>query len=145
MKHIKTFEQLNELNISTYRNAADKLKDRHPSRAKELNDFADKKSFSDIEILVHGDIKIKLSDIEFYPDERIFSTGNNIPKFINIYKLNGNSNISDRKSAIAFKKMLMSGDFKIEKSFSKDMYEEYKSFVKDAIEKISINDLYSEN
>jgi len=144
MKHLKTFDQLNELNISTYRNAADKLKDNHPSRAKELNNFADSKSFGDI--IVYGDIKIKLSNIEYYPDEKLFTTGeNSSPKFVDVYKLNGKSNISDRKSANAFKKMLMSGNFKIEKSFPKDKYEDYKSYVKEIIEKISINNLYSEN
>ena len=142
MKHLKNFNELNELNTDTYRSAAKKLQDKHPGRAKDLNDFADERSGVDETILIHGDIEVTLSDIEYYPDERLFSTNKN-NNYIEVYKLNGKTWISDRKSAMKFKKMLLAGNFKIEESFDKNDYAGYFKAVKDRMETTSINDMYT--
>jgi len=143
MKHLKNFDELNELNTATYKNAASKLKEKHPGRAKELEDHANKQMFGDAKLLIHGDIEVQLSDIFYYPGERLFSTGKK-HGFIEIYKLGGKTWISDRKSANMFMKALKNGNFNIEETSDKNREEEYKKYVLKRIEdeNISINDLY---
>ena len=145
MIHLKTFEQLNELNTATYRSAANKLQDKHPSRAKELNDFAFKSANNEMDINIIGDLKIKLSDIIYYPQEKLFKTGRHTtPKLIYVYELGNNkSYISDRKSANAFRKMLLNGSFKLDDSgYSPQQESDIKEEVKEMATNLSVNDMY---
>ena len=142
MRHIKSFNELNELNAETYRSAANKLKDNHPTRAKELDDYATLVDGGNQTINVSfKDEPIKVSEIIYYPDSREFCD----EKINQIYKLNGKTNITDRKSAMKFKKYILNSKFKIEKSFPKEEFDNYRYSVRNRLEKISINDLYTSN
>ena len=142
MKHVKKWKKFNELNNTTYYNAADGLRSKHSNRADELEDHARN---------VGGTINTSFGPVALSDLIHKYQDGFGVEKdgeFKLIYS-SSETNIIDRKSAIAFRNMVKSGDFRLDDEDKYEISKYYDSeddfkekLIKYFIEYRTINDIY---
>jgi len=147
MKNIFNWKIFNELNATTYRSAASKLnKKGHYKRANSLYDYADNQEPSRSNIIyleIDGKMK-KIRDIIYNPNEKIFK---DLVSNETIYSVMFDiSYLTDRKSAINFKKIVINGDYTLEYSYviNNQNVDDIKRENAESFRHKNINDLYKE-
>jgi hypothetical protein len=171
MKKLKNWITFNELNSETYRNAAKKLYRHHPSRAKELEKYADdvNSDIVDSGTVDSDTVNIVIYTPKYESDEEDVLVTKNVPlkdlhymlvstgEFVYYFpeakhKQYRNSNyhqfiFADRKSALKFKRYIKNNDFYIDtahKRLSRQQLDNIRKGVRFYIGEISINKLYSD-
>ena len=148
MKNVNNWKKFNELNSETYLSAADKLRNKHPDRAKELNNYGKFRRWEEDED--SGSLKTAqgetyLANIEVISNQEndvAFMGVNDDGDLFPIYSYDGRTSITDRKNARIFKNYLLSDkwfDTEDSNNLNKSIEEYYEEF-----KKLSVNDLYSE-